>query len=169
MEKEEIKNEVKKVFASKLFLKFVYAVGIVLIAVIIFSAGVSFGFHRAEFARSWDEHYFNNFSPRHGQGSGPMMDFFPNANGADGQILKITLPTMIVSDKDDQTEKVVLITDDTNIRGLSGNINSAGLKIDDHVVVIGNPNQDGQITAKFIRVLPATSGMMNVEIPDKVQ
>ena len=71
-----------------------------------------------------------------------------------GKIIKIELPTIIVMDKDN-TEKVVLIKDDTKIQNKKQDIKNLDLKVDDFIVVIGSPDDQGQIEAKFIRLMPA--------------
>ncbi len=57
-------------------------------------------------------------------------------------------------------EKIILVKDDTEIRELRNALKIDDLKINDYVVVIGEPNDSGQIEAKFIRIMPAplTSG-----------
>lgn len=77
----------------------------------------------------------------------------PNPHGANGKIIKIELPIIIVADKDN-TEKVVIIGDDTKIIKQKTEISSTELDLDDFVVIIGNPNDQGQIKAKLIRLLP---------------
>jgi hypothetical protein len=58
-----------------------------------------------------------------------------------------------VQDKNN-IEKVILINTNTQIQEMRGNVATGDLKIDDFVVVIGTPNPQGQIEAKFIRVMP---------------
>ena len=149
---EKTKEDIKKVFESKVAVRILYGIGIFIVAMLIFSAGITVGFYKASFGHAWEENYEHNFGmmPNH-----PMFggDNFPNAHGAIGKIIKIELPTMIVQDKDN-TEKVILMKNDTQIQKLKDNIQTTDLKIDDFVVVIGTPNQQGQIEAKFIRIMP---------------
>jgi hypothetical protein len=149
---KKIYEDIKRVFESRTSFRVLCGVGIVVIALLIFSAGVTVGFYRASFGHAWGENYGRNF------GMGPDYpivgnDNFPNSHGAIGKIIKIELPTIIVQDKDN-TEKVVLITDDTQIQKIKDGIAAKDLAIDDFVVVIGNPNSQGQVEAKFIRVMP---------------
>jgi hypothetical protein len=145
-------ENIKKFFESKMLFKILCGIGIVVIALLIFYAGVTVGFHKATFGRTWGENYERNF------GFGPDhtlfdKDNFPNANGAIGKIIKIELPTIIVTDKDN-TEKVILLDTNTQIQEMKTNIATTDLKVDDFVIVIGSPNTQGQIEAKFIRVMP---------------
>jgi hypothetical protein len=142
-------EDIKKVFETKVAVKILYIIGIIIVAMIIFSAGISVGFHKASFGRTWGEHYNENF----GMGKIGMTNYFPNAHGAAGKIIKIELPNIIVQDKD-KTEKVVTIDADTKIQEGRADIETKDLHLDDFVVVIGEPNSQGQILAKFIRVLP---------------
>jgi hypothetical protein len=148
-----MKEDIKKVLESKVTVRVLCGMGIVIIAMLIFSAGINVGFHKASFGRAWGENYERNFGmmpnrPMFGQNN------FPNANGAIGKIIKITLPTVIVQDKGN-TEKVILIKSDTQIQKIKENITANELKVDDFIVVIGSPNEQGQIEAKFIREMPS--------------
>jgi hypothetical protein len=149
---KKIYEDIKKVFESKVAFRILIGIGIVIVALLIFSLGITVGFHKASFERAWGENYERNFSPKP---NGPIFDpnNFPNADGAIGKIIKITLPTMIVEDKNN-TEKVILIKNDTQMEEMKTPVVENNLKIDDFVVVIGSPNAQGQIEAKFIRVMP---------------
>ena len=143
-------ENIKKAFESKTSFRILCAIGIILVALLIFSAGVTVGFHKASYGHAWEENYEHNFGMRP---NNPLFDNFPNASGAIGKIIKIALPTIIVQDKDN-TEKVVLINDDTKIQKIKELVTPNDLTIDDFIVVIGNPNSQGQIEAKFIRIMP---------------
>ncbi len=54
----------------------------------------------------------------------------------------------------DNAEKIVSVKDDTAINRFREKIKVGDLKIDDQIVVIGEPNDLGQIEAKLIRVIP---------------
>jgi hypothetical protein len=159
---KKIYQKMVNIFESKIAFKILCGLGIILVALVIFYAGVNVGFHKASFGRAWGDNYERNFGfgPDH-----PMFgpDNFPNANGAIGKIIKIELPTIIVQDKDN-TEKVVLITNDTRIEKAMTGIDSIELSINDFVVVIGSPNNQGQVEAKFIRVMP-----LGMPVPTPVQ
>ena len=154
----KIKEKILKMFESKVFIGVLYGIGGVLVLAFVFSCGMSVGFHRVSFERNWGENYGKNFGMMGGSGMmGGRFGFgdnnSPNAHGAIGKIIKITLPTLIVQDKNN-TEKVILLKDDTKIQEMMTTINNTDLKIDDFLVIIGSPNNSGQIEAKFIRVMP---------------
>lgn len=155
---KEIHEKLKKVFESKVLVGVLYGIGIIIIVLVVFSAGVSVGFHKASFGRAWGDNYERNFGMRPIPPFG--QDNFPNAHGSIGKIIKIELPTIIVQDQD-KTEKVVLIKDDTKIQKMRDTITVADLEIDDFIVVIGSPNDQGQIEAKFIRVIPEPNFLTN--------
>ncbi|MES2023687.1 MAG: hypothetical protein V4439_03310 [Patescibacteria group bacterium] len=159
---QKIQEKIKKVFESKVLVKVLQVVGIVIVALLIFSAGVVTGFHKASYRHAWGEHYYDNFGKMGrrdgmrgmmGGAMGEMMENYPNAHGAIGKIIKIQLPTLIIADKDN-TEKVVLIKDDTKIINGRDEIKKEDLKVDDFVIVIGTPNAEGQVESKFIRIMP---------------
>lgn len=151
---KKIKENILKAFESKTFFGIVCGLGCALVLVVTFYCGTQVGYHRVSFERDWGENYGRNFGmmgPRRG------FDFrdenFPNAHGAVGKIIKIALPSIIVQDRDN-TEKVILLKDDTKIQEMTAGIKISDLKVDDFVVIIGSPNTSGQIEAKFIRVIP---------------
>ena len=150
---KKIYEDIKKVLESKVSTRILVGIGVVIVALLIFSAGVAVGFHKASFGHAWGENYERNFGIRPDR---PIFgeDNFPNANGAIGKKIKIQLPTIIVQDNKDNAEKVVLIKDNTQIQKMMKSIKMGDLSVDDFVIVIGSPNDQGQIEAKFIRVMP---------------
>jgi len=158
---QKIKEKIGKMFESKIFVGILYGIGIVIILLLVLSAGISIGFHKASFGRAWGDNYERNFGMMQNR---PMFgkDNFPNAHGAIGKIIKIELPTVIVQDKD-STEKVILTENDTQIQRMRGNITINDLKINDFIVVIGSPNEQGQIEAKLIRVMPSPELMLDTK------
>ncbi len=156
---KEIYKDLKKVFESNASNKIVRAVAIIIVAMLIFCAGVTVGFHKASFGRDWGNHYNENFGMGRPKGGFPgmdkmgMMNGFPNAHGAIGEIIKLELPNIIVVDKDG-LEKIIFTDANTKIQKGKTNIMPSDLAIDDFIVVIGAPNTQGLIEAKLIRVLP---------------
>lgn len=153
-------NKIKNILKSKTFKTVIITLGVLAVASFIFQAGQMAGFRKASFGRDWGSNYVMNFGSPH---MGPQMmgerfgdlDILPNAGGAIGRIIKIELPMIVVLDEKDNTEKVVLIDDKTQIRMVRENITKDNLKIDEHIVVMGAPNSSGQIEARLIRILPA--------------
>lgn len=126
------------------------------IAVFIFGAGVFIGAMKARFSYRWAENYHNNFGgPRTGFfGDWQKMPFPPDfieSRGNFGQIIKINDSDIVIKGKDN-TEKVIVITSQTLIEKGKNEIKKEDLKVDDYIVVIGSPNDQGQIEAKLIRI-----------------
>ncbi len=156
---KKIHEKMLTFFESKVLVGVLYGIGIVIIVIIIFSAGISVGSRRASFGRAWGDNYERNFGMMPGR-MGFGKDNFPNSHGAIGKIIKIELPTIIVQDKD-STEKVILLKGDTKIQKMMQEIKMTDLVIDDFVVVVGSPNDQGQIEAKLLRVMPAPELLNN--------
>lgn len=129
-----------------------------------FSAGMRVGFYKAKFSYQWGENYHNNFGgPRGGMLRGAFRDFggkdFIDSHGAAGKILKIDPSTNsgqaeVIIKGQDGMEKIIVIKEDTSIVRLRESIKVSDLKVDEAITVIGSPNKQGKIEAKFIRVLP---------------
>jgi hypothetical protein len=128
--------------------------GGVIAALLIFQAGLSVGYRKAAFSYRFGDSYYRAFG-----GRGPGFKNFPpdefiGANGAEGSIVKISLPTFVIEGSDN-IEKVILTKADTIFRRFRDEIKAADLKEGDSVIVLGTPNDKGQIEAKLIRIAPA--------------
>ncbi|MES2930708.1 MAG: hypothetical protein V4665_02910 [Patescibacteria group bacterium] len=155
---------------SKTFKIIISVFCILLITSAIFQAGVMVGFRKASYGRAWHDNYVRNFGPAE---RGRMMivsmpENFPNAHGAIGKIVKVEYPTLIVEDKD-ETEKIIRITENTDIRKFRENATKDDLTVDSFIVVIGSPNTEGQVEAKLIRILPTPPEYYNVINPGMAQ
>lgn len=151
-------EKIKKVFESKTFRVVLYTIGTLAVLLLIFHAGMMAGFRRASFIHNWGNNYETNFgSPRMGPrmmgGNGDGF-YSPNSHGSIGKIIKIELPNIVVLDEKENTEKVIIINDKTEVRKIRDSITADSLKVDDRIVVMGVPNQSGQIEARLIRLFP---------------
>ncbi len=160
--------DINKYFQSGTFRGVLVVIGIIAAALIIFRAGVFVGYRKATFSYRWGENYHKNFG---GPRGGFLMeafdkDDFINPHGTFGKIMKIELPTFVVEGSDG-TEKVILIKDDTAIRRLRDTVETKDLKVNDNVVIIGEPNDKGQVEAKLIRIMPSMPYMMPNGAPTK--
>ena len=134
-------------------------IGLIVLAIIvfIFGVGILVGEKKAGFSYRWAEEYHRNFAgPREGfigdWRSFPRGDFI-EAHGVFGQIIKIDGATIVIKGNDN-IEKIIIVKDNTVIQSLRDTLEIGDLNLDDFVVVIGQPNNSGQIEAKFIRLLP---------------
>lgn len=144
-------------FQSKKYQWIIVITGGLIAALFVFEAGVFVGYHKASFSYRWGENYERNFGgPRGGFFGGHMMmdDDFVNPHGTFGKILKIELPQLTVEGNDGK-EKIIQIGDDTIIRRVRDIVSGADLHVGDNIVVIGEPNAQGQIESKLIRIMPA--------------
>lgn len=117
-----------------------------------FSLGMNVGFHKAGFTYSWNQNYPNNFGGPKILAMPPPNSAFFNPHGLDGTILSVDKNTLVIKDGDNN-EKTVIIPPQTSIRQNFQNLQPADLKTGEEIVIIGEPNPQGQINAKFIRVL----------------
>lgn len=152
--KENI-NHLKKLFANKTYRYAIYGIGTLFILSLTFQVGMSVGYHKASYGRDWGEHYEKNFGMMRPDSMRSMMGGgrFPMAHGAVGKIISVTLPTFILEDKDG-TEKTVLLNETTLIKKAMERASSTELSANSFVVVLGEPNSNGQIEAKLIRIMP---------------
>jgi len=157
-----------KLFESKKYARLSYTILIILVVFVIFQAGIFVGYKKASFSFGWGERYYNAFGeparlPMMGAPRGFGSTEFPAAHGTAGRIVEITLPTVLIEGNDD-VERVVNIDDKTVIKEMRGSVTREGLEVDDYIVVVGSPKEDGSINAKLIRVMPDNAlrrGMMS--------
>jgi hypothetical protein len=127
------------------------------IIVLIFGAGIFVGGMKARFSYRWAESYHKNFAgPRAGffgdwQKLPLPPDDFIESHGTFGEIIKINDSDFVIKGQGD-VEKVIIITKDTVIKKGMTTIKTEELKVGNQVVVIGSPNEEGQIEAKLIRL-----------------
>lgn len=149
--------KIKNLCNSKKICIAITAILALVLMLIIFQAGMFIGYKKANFSGRFVDNYYRNFEERrHGNMmffSNPMYENLPNGYGAVGKIIKLDSSSLIVSDSSN-IEKVILLDKNTEIRKFRDSISVNDLKIDDFIVVIGTPNEQGQIVAKLIRVMP---------------
>jgi hypothetical protein len=172
--------DINKFFQSKLFRGIIFGIAAFIILLLIFKAGTFVGFRKADFSYKWGENYNRNFAgPRGGFLGGFEREDLMNAHGVIGQIIKIDpstssgqatstnsgqTGTVIIKGKDD-IEKIIIVKDNTVIRRLNETVKLNDLKIGDYIVVIGGPDNNGQIEAEFIRLMPPPPTPMSPPAP----
>ena len=126
-----------------------------IVALLIFQAGMTVGFMRASYDRDWNNHYLENFGPGINNPINRMSESnrAPNDHGAFGKIISVSLPTVTILGPD-TIEKTIVIAPDTIMRDMHDPVQPTDLVPNMNMVVIGIPNTQGQIEAKFIRILP---------------
>jgi len=158
-----------KIFQSKMFKWFFLGLLEFLLLIFVFKVGEIVGTKKADFSYKWSDNYHKNFGgPKQGFMQGFKDRDFIEANGVVGQIIKIASSTIAIKGRGD-IEKIVLVTASTTINSLNEAVEASDLKTDDMVVVIGEPNAQGQIEAKLIRVMPKPPvGMRFDAIPKRI-
>jgi len=127
------------------------------VIVLIFGAGIFVGGMKARFSYRWAESYHKNFAgPREGffgdwRNPPPLPGDFIESHGTFGEIIKVNDSDFIIKGRDN-IEKLILIKEDTVIEKGRITIKKDELKVGNSVVVIGSPNEEGQIEAKLIRI-----------------
>lgn len=147
---------------STMFRTVVIVVGIFLVAVASFAAGLATGIHKTRFSSDWGRQYTRNFvgedDERDGR-MGGMMGMrgfegreYRNANGVAGEILSLhDQQTIILKDRDGK-ENTIRVTEKTELRKFRDAITWGDLKPGDRIVVLGKPTENGLIEAELIRV-----------------
>lgn len=127
------------------------------IVIFIFGVGMFVGGMKARFSYSWAESYHKNFAgPREGffgdwRNPPPLPGDFIESHGTFGEIIKVNDSDFVIKGRDN-IEKLILIKEDTVIEKGRITIKKEELKVGDQIVIIGSPNEQGQIEAKLIRI-----------------
>lgn len=136
---------------------------VILAAIAIFLVGFVFGqkfeknriFHLQE----WDRNYQDNFFPDMRKGyPAPLPPDRPRsplseikAHGLIGKVLNVSEKKLTV-EGDDKIEESVIVNDKTVIRIDGSPASFEDLKVDQRVAIFGQPDNQGQIAANFIRI-----------------
>ncbi len=134
---------IKNFMQSRVFKMVLCGLGAVAVTLLIFQVGELVGYHRAKFSYQWGESYYRGFGRKS----------FMGGHGALGKVIKIEADSIIVADKD-KSEKSILVDKETEIRKFRETVQLVDLKLGDMVVVVGSPNEEGQIEAKLLRIMP---------------
>ena len=132
---------------------------------IAFWAGLEVGFSKAAFNYNFGDKYYGQFGPDHiRHGMGIIPNDMSSGHGVSGKIVSISMPNIIVADQDN-IEKIIRINDKTVLRKLRATITASELAVGDFVVIIGSPDDQTEVDAKLIRVLPDPAIMLGVPAP----
>lgn len=139
---------------SPKFKSVVYLLAILLAAVVIFEAGVAVGYHRAAFSYHWNAGFMgDDRDPRaffavfqHGPDE-------PNPHGTIGQVVSVHLPELLVKGPN-TPEQLVIVGPGTQVRRFRSDGTSTDIAAGQQVIVVGDPDDKGQIQASFVRILP---------------
>lgn len=159
--KKEEKKEKKKFFQSRLFLGVILGLAGLVLILLVFQLGTFVGFLKAKHSYAWGEKYFENLvGPNQGSFQNAVGGDFLQPHGVMGDILKIDNQNIVIKGQDD-IEKIIIVDDKTAIKNQRETILISGLRQGENIVVIGDPDDKGQIKASLIRVLPEMRGGVN--------
>lgn len=131
-----------------------YILGGLVILFVVFGFGIAVGYQRAGFAMGFDRNYYKNFyGMPPGAASGTVAPPMPVAgHGVVGTIIDLGTSTISLTDQANN-EHSISISSGTVIR--SGNSDSviSDMAVGDQIAVIGEPDSNGQIDARFIRII----------------
>ncbi len=137
-----------------------WTLGVVVAVLVVFGAGAAVGYRRALFASRFGQNYYRNFyggSPGGMMGlMGPIGKMSFSMHGVAGEVINVSSSSISVMDPSGNEQSVAIIPE-TLIREDDGTITVGELQAGDMVTVIGGPNGEGQIEARFIRVFPSSS------------
>lgn len=164
----------KNFFHAKTFKVIFVCILAIIILISIFAAGELIGFKKAEFSYRWNNNYEKNFIGSRSGFGGPMGEMMGTpfdlrsknlmgSYGTFGIVIKINnsspTPSILVQDQN-KTEKIIVITKNTTINKFRDVITVENINVNDRVVIIGSPDNFGQIEAKLIRVMPSGSSFV---------
>ncbi|EKD58388.1 MAG: hypothetical protein ACD_56C00141G0018 [uncultured bacterium] len=164
-------ERIKNFFNSKSYNLAIWTLLSFVVLSITFSLGVKVGLHKARYSYQWGANYERNFAgPRSGtmgpenmirpgierRPEGPK-GFFPgdgdmrNAHGLAGTIVSISMDKIVVKDRDNK-ENTITITDKTFMKSGRNDFKLEDLKVEDKIIVMGKPNDEGTVVADLIRI-----------------
>lgn len=146
----------KEIHKSKAVQWIIFGLIVFVLVLIIFQAGVFVGYNKARFGVRFGDNFNRNFVDPRGGGFDRGFDdrkFLISGHGAVGEIVSIVMPQIVVAGPDN-FEKTVLVGNDTLVRQFRDEVATTSLKVGDYIVVLGTPNDNGQIEAKLIRTVP---------------
>jgi hypothetical protein len=133
-----------------------WILGAIILLLLTFGLGMLVGSRSAAFRAHFGENYVRNFYGEAPPGGGPVvtMQGPPNAHGVIGKVVDVGTSTLSVVDADGDEVSVTVPTS-TVIQDEGTTVVIGAIQPNDMVAVIGAPNGEGQIAARFIRVFPA--------------
>ena len=131
----------------------------ILLMLVIFSAGMFVGYHKARFSYEWNANYARNISNPDSMFAPFMHDTdHGDAHGAIGEIVSIRSPLIMIKNPF-EAEKILIIDQGTMIRHLYGIASTSDLAVGEHIIALGSPDQNGQVHATFIRIIPSPENL----------
>ncbi|MDD4931084.1 MAG: hypothetical protein PHG66_02915 [Candidatus Colwellbacteria bacterium] len=151
--------DIKELIKSKTVRAILLSASGIAVVLSIFQLGAAIGYRKAAFSYRMGDNYHKIFDGRPGERNPglPPQGLMPG-HGSAGLIMKMELPNVIV-ETPDNTEQSIITNERTIVKRFRETIKPGDLMVGDTIVVIGSPNEDGQIEAKLIRTIPSPSDM----------
>ncbi len=150
-------------WSSKKTRVILWIIGAIVVVLLIFGGGMAVGYQRGIFSSRFGENYYQNFRGGDASAGGAMMLGGPppmNQHGTVGTVIDIDASNSRITATDpDGDEELIALDADTVIRRMDETISIVDINPGDQVVVIGEPNADGQIQARFIRIFSGSSSL----------
>lgn len=147
-------TKIREKFNSNKVRALLIIVGGLIVALFIFQAGMIVGFHKARFDMRSGNEYYRAFDKKQKMSPWNISPKeFSGGHGVVGKVIKTEYPRIVVADREN-VEKVVVIASSTEVRKFRDKIDPHMIQPDDFTVILGNPNEQGEVSAKFIRILP---------------
>jgi hypothetical protein len=156
---KEFLQSKKDFFQSKKFKTTLVVIGLAAVILAVFQIGMFVGFKKASFSNNWGNNYYRAFGEPQARGGLEKMGFpqggmgFTESHGVSGRVLRVA-PHRLMIEGMDKVEKSVLIKDGTVIRRFRDDIDISKVQMDEIAVVLGSPNDNGEIEASFVRLMP---------------
>ncbi len=148
---------IKELINSKKFKAAITVIALAVVVLAVFQVGVFVGFKKASFAKNWGDNYYRTFGrPQNDfkMPGMPKMDIgLTDSHGVAGRVLRVAPPRLMI-ESPEKIEKSVIIGDKTIIRRFRDNVDISSIQQDEFVVVLGSPNETGEIEAGFVRLMP---------------
>lgn len=150
------------VLESKKVRTILWILGGLILLFVVFGLGIAVGYQRAGFASGFDRNYFRIFFGGPPSGTvGMMASPMPVAiHGVVGTVIDVGSSTISVMNQENN-EQSIAISSGTVIRDGDDTVTIGDIAVGDQIAVIGGPNAEGQIGARFIRIIAVSSSTTN--------
>lgn len=139
-----------------------WILGGLIVLFVVFGLGIAVGYDRAGFAAGFDRNYYRIFFG--GPPGGPVGMMSPPmpvaTHGVVGTVIDLGTSTISVADGKNN-EQSVLVSSGTVIRDGDSDSVIGDMAVGDQIAVIGEPDNNGQIEARFIRIISTPSSTPN--------
>ncbi len=172
---KNLKEDLKKICVSKWFRVSIKVLALIIIISLSFSLGELVGFKKSGFVEDWGRGYGKNFRNDRFEGilgmmgGGMMRGYFNSfqnlrggmmvsSHGIYGQVISNDGSSLMIA-LGNNVEDKILVSSTTLLRNETGNVQLSDIKVGESVAIVGNPNNSGEIEARFIRIINLDNGI----------